>query len=379
MQSSLFETFKKNELIVSDEVFLDQQLITYLGNKRSLIGFIEYGIKEIVSELGGSRKVSFFDVFSGTGVVSRMMKKHSHTIIANDLEFYSYISNKCYLSNYSEVDEMKVCESIDYVNRNAIEFPVKGFVSELYAPSDDGHIKQDERVFYTTRNSSFIDSCLYYLEKLSPEIKHLIIAPLIFRCSVHTNTSGVFKGFYKNSNTGIGQFGGDGKNALKRIMESFTLPYPIFSQYECDIILKNEDSNKLAKNIQQVDIAYVDPPYNQHPYGSNYFMLNLIAKNKRPDKISDVSGIPVNWNRSDYNKKQKIKETLRRLLKDLNAKYILLSYNNEGFLNYQDLNEVCSSVGEIQVFEKDYSAFKGSRNLNSRNLYVTEFLFKIKK
>ncbi|MDR0684304.1 MAG: DNA adenine methylase [Spirochaetaceae bacterium] len=38
----------------------------------------------------------------------------------------------------------------------------------------------------------------------------------------------------------------------------------------------NGDSNKIINNIPEVDLAYLDPPYNQHPYGSNYFMLNLI-------------------------------------------------------------------------------------------------------
>jgi adenine-specific DNA methylase len=88
------------------------------------------------------------------------------------------------------------------------------------------------------------------------------------------NTSGVFKGFYKNKETGIGQFGGSNQDALLRIKGD--LPFPIFSDFNCEVMVYNDDSNNVIKTAPEVDLAYVDPPYNQHPYGSNYFMLNLI-------------------------------------------------------------------------------------------------------
>ena len=58
------------------------------------------------------------------------------------------------------------------------------------------------------------------------------------------------------------------------------------------------------EQLPPVDVAYLDPPYNQHPYGSNYFMLNLLASGREPaaEELSQVSGIPKNWNRSHYNK-----------------------------------------------------------------------------
>ena len=77
---------------------LKEQIITYLGNKRSLLTLIESAILRIKAELGAD-KISFADVFSGSGVVSRLAKKHAKMIFANDLESYSRIINECYLSN----------------------------------------------------------------------------------------------------------------------------------------------------------------------------------------------------------------------------------------------------------------------------------------
>ena len=78
--------------------FLKEQIITYLGNKRALLGFLNKGFKVAKKELGKD-KFSFCDTFSGSGVVSRFAKAHSNYILANDLENYSKLINKCYLSN----------------------------------------------------------------------------------------------------------------------------------------------------------------------------------------------------------------------------------------------------------------------------------------
>ena len=67
-----------------------------------------------------------------------------------------------------------------------------------------------------------------------------------------------------------------------------------------------EDANAVARRLKGLDLVYVDPPYNQHPYGSNYFMLDLLLRYERPERISRVSGIPADWQRSGYNVKVKV-------------------------------------------------------------------------
>ena len=124
------------------------------------------------------------------------------------------------------------------------------------------------------------------MEKLPESIRHFFIAPLIYEVSVKNNTSGVFKGFYKNSKTGIGQFGGNGKNALSRILSDIEVKMPVFSNFNCKTEVYKQDANILTQNMDKVDLLYLDPPYNQHPYGSNYFMLNLVCDYKKPREIS---------------------------------------------------------------------------------------------
>ncbi len=91
------------------------------------------------------------------------------------------------------------------------------------------------------------------------------LAPLLSEASVHANTSGVFKGFYKDSSRNVGKFGGNNGDALIRILGDINLPFPLFSNYECGVEIHRGDSNIIADCIDEVDIAYLDPPYNQHP------------------------------------------------------------------------------------------------------------------
>jgi adenine-specific DNA-methyltransferase len=106
-------------------------------------------------------------------------------------------------------------------------------------------------------------------------MKDLLLGPLLSEASVHANTAGVFKGFYKNRHTGVGQFGGSGSDALTRILGRIVLEVPVLSLFECEYEVFQEDANALVHKLRGLDLAYIDPPYNQHPYGSNYFMLNL--------------------------------------------------------------------------------------------------------
>jgi adenine-specific DNA-methyltransferase len=365
------------EVGTGDSRYLQEQLITYLGNKRALLPFIGHAVEKVSRSLGGE-KLSFLDMFSGTGIVSRFMKRYASLVIANDLESYSRVTNDCYLSNVSDVDMSKLEEAMCYVKERIARERRSGFILELYAPGNETTIERGERAFYTRRNAAYLDAARVAIGELPEKIQKYLLAPLIAEASVHVNTSGVFKGFYKNAD-GVGQFGGHARNALQRILGDIELMLPVFSRYECDYAVHQADANALAPKLAQVDLAYFDPPYNQHPYGSNYFLLNLLVDYKRPERISRVSGIPTNWNRSQYNRRRAAADTLFGLIGVTNAKYCLISYNSEGFIGQDEFLCRLNEMGEVEVCETPYNTFRGSRNLHERPLFVTEFLYLLKK
>jgi adenine-specific DNA-methyltransferase len=367
-----------DEALHEKKEFLTQQLITYIGNKRALLQFIGNGIETVQKRLG-KKKLKTFDVFSGSGIVARYFKQFSDLLIANDLEKYSALLNDCYLSNQDELDivllQKYYKELIEELDNNL----VRGIISELYAPLDDKDIKPSERVFYTARNAMYIDTVRQLIEKIPQTEQKYFLAPLLSEASIHANTSGVFKGFYKNKETGIGQFGGINQDALFRITGEIKLPFPIFSNFSCETMLCNGDSNEIIKTVPEVDLAYLDPPYNQHPYGSNYFMLNLILDYKYPENASKISGIPENWNRSNYNRENRALDSLTELVVNIKAKYVLISFNSEGFIGPEQMKSMLQKIGNVEVLETDYNTFRGSRNLNSRELHVKEYLYLLEK
>jgi adenine-specific DNA-methyltransferase len=366
------------ETLFENDAYLTQQLVTYIGNKRALLGFIGGGIKKVQERLN-KEKLKMSDIFSGSGVVARYFKRFSELLIVNDLERYSTVINECYLSNDSERDEFTLRKYYNELIEQAKDNPVKGVVSELYAPKNDMDIKQNERVFYTTRNAAYIDTMRRLIENIPAKYQNFFLAPLLSEASIHANTSGVFKGFYKNRETGIGQFGGNNQDALFRITGDITLPFPVFSNFNCETMIFNGDSNEIIHSLPETDIAYLDPPYNQHPYGSNYFMLNLILDNKYPENYSRVSGIPENWNRSDYNRGHRALKALTSLVENIKSKYIIISFNSEGFIGLDEMKNMLKKIGKVEILETEYNAFRGSRNLNNREIHVKEYLYLVEK
>ncbi|MBO5684287.1 MAG: DNA adenine methylase [Akkermansia sp.] len=360
-----------------DPRYLQEQLITYLGNKRRLLDFIGQAVNEVRRQLGG-RKLRCFDAFSGSGIVSRYLKQHADALYTNDLEDYARVLNTCYLANSEAVQAAGLPELHADLLRQIEANPTPGLLAELYAPQDDACIRRGERVFYTRRNAVYLDTARQLIGQLPTEVQPFFLAPLLSEASVHTNTAGIFKGFYKDSN-GVGKFGGRAANALQRIMAPIALPLPVFSRFDCELHVLQNDACAAAASLPEIDLAYLDPPYNQHPYGSNYFMLNMILRYQKPGQISAVSGIPRDWNRSAYNKRNQVQEALDALLSTLPARFVLISYNSEGFVSLPEMQALLQRHGQVQLMQTDYATFRGCRNLRSRALSVKEYLFLLRK
>lgn len=374
------KTYSSDRIADDDEPgYLTHQLLTCIGNKRRLIPEIDTAVAGIQSRLG-KKKFRVLDAFSGSGVVSRYFKRRASFLAAIDLEEYACVASRCCLANRSGINLSEVKRIINDVNHRVDneKYPL-GFIEELYAPKNENSITKDDRVFYTKRNARRIDNYRRMLNDIPSEYSDFILGPLLSEASVHANTSGVFKGFHKNRRTKIGQFGGTNADALKRIKGGIQLECPILSRYECDVAVYQGDANEIAKTIRDLDLVYLDPPYNQHPYGSNYFMLNLIVRYQRPQNVSRVSGIPVDWNRSDYNNKTRSAAQFRSLLESLDAKFILVSFNDEGFISRGEMISMLERMGRLDIVDIKYNTFRGCRNINNRPKHVMEQLFVVEK
>lgn len=360
--------------------FFSSHLITYIGNKRRLLPFLHKGFSKIRDRIG-KKKLVVLDGFVGSGASARLLKAFASEIHVNDLEDYSETVNRAYLANKSEIKIEELEKHIDWLNKNKLNIKSKkpGFIEKNYAPKNDKNVQDGERVFYTNTNARIIDNVRNLIDDIPEPYRHLCLAMLLIKASVHNNTSGVFKGFHKRN--GIGHFGGHGENALARIMQEISLETPIFSDFECPVFVHKRDINELVKDssLPVFDLVYYDPPYNQHPYGSNYFMLNIINEGKEREIQDGVSGIAKEWNKSAYNKKRLAEEAMDNLLANTRARFIAISYNNEGLIPIENFKTILSRYGKWELMEQDYNTYRGSRNLRNRDIKVKELLWILEK
>jgi adenine-specific DNA-methyltransferase len=365
----------------SDDSFVFQTMLTCIGNKRKLVKHI-VSICEELREKIGKQTLHIMDGFTGSGVVARSLMHLCNTISTNDMELYAQIMSHCFLVTPTQENQVKIQEHIQKMNNLAENGPYyeNGIIYSHYDPKDTNNIQVGERCFYTRENAVIIDTLRKYIaENVEAELQNYCLAPLLIKASIHANTAGVFKGFYKDGD--IGCFGGTGRNALGRILKPITLDIPVWSEFIVSPHCFGANINELLdtynmESYGQIDILYLDPPYNQHPYGSNYFMLNVIAKNEEPAVISKVSGIPSEWNKSKYNNKKEALESMKELIEKglKKSKYLIISYNNEGIIRTNDWNVLFESYN-VKKYEIKYSTYKGCRNLKNRANDVIEIMY----
>ena len=371
--------------------YVNQPMITYIGNKRKLVSWILDVIRGIPGD--GLRVL---DGFAGSGVVSRALRSARSASSAplcsilhsNDLEYYSHLLLRCYLETPSPDQQARIQQ---HATRMQFEVhgvldglldgvPYEGFVSRLYAPRNTAHPVDGERCFYTHENALLIDGMLHYIFGVEEDIRHWLLGPLLVQASIHVNTAGVFRGFYKKD--GIGHFGGSGENALERILTPIQWTLPIWDTTPTEVHCHQSDTTALVKGFADasLDVIYLDPPYNEHPYGSNYFMLNLLARNEEPVEMSRVSGIPKGWNTSPFNGRGKALGAMRELLRECLrvARYVLVSYNNEGLITDAQWTALIEELGcRSEVHEHVYDAYHGSRNRAARAHHVAERIYRL--
>ena len=369
--------------------YTSTQIITYMGNKRKLLPFIDEVLNTIQKEMGKT-KLNVGDGFSGSGVVSRLFKKYAKNLYTNDLAGYSTTLNECYLSNPTAKTETQIKNFIDEANRLADDAGSQiirnPWISKHWAPKKTD-IAANERAYFTHENGRRIDVIRDYIETIPTKMKPFVLAPLLVESSIHNNTNGNFAAYYKDGND-KGAYGGKNGVDVKRITQPITLPYPIFSNEKCKVHISQMDTNDWAKSLSdqtELDVVYYDPPYNKHPYNIYYFLLDIINDwDKTIDIPENYRGQPPDRKKSSYNSSIHAKAAMENLIANTRARYIILSYNNGGIIPIPELDDLlakyATNVEKIPIDHKTYNRLKGLSNYKrtTESKDVKELLYVIK-
>ncbi len=303
--------------------------MNYIGSKQKLAPWI----KSVTEEVCGKNLSNFVfaDIFAGTGQVARHFKPFVKKVITNDLEGYSFILNSHYIGNTSDIS----APTLKFHQKN-------GLIYNNFSPAS-----LEKRKYFTEDNAKTIDGIRqaiqdsYINEEINQNQYYWLMASLIEAADSVANTASVYGAFLK-------QFK---KSALKTL-DFKLVPYTKTNQNN---EIYQKDANLLVKEISG-DVLYLDPPYNSRQYGANYHVLNRIIdyKDFKSDKITGL----IDYNKSNYCKKDKVFDAFEDLIKNAQFPYIFISYNNEGLVDEPTFKSMLEQYGKYSLYKKEYKRFK---------------------
>ena len=211
--------------------------MNYIGSKHTLLGFIKNTIYSTVGQ-DLSHKV-FCDIFAGTGIVGRSFKKEVRTIIANDIEYYSYVLNKNYISNHQPIPNKE-----DYIQKLDSLRPYEGFIYQNYCLGG-----KSDRQYFSDENGKKIDASRVQIEdwlnrrEINENLYFFLLASLLESADKVANTASVYGAYLKH---------------LKKSAEKSLILIP--AEFELSAnqqFVYNQDSNILIHKIEG-DILTID-------------------------------------------------------------------------------------------------------------------------
>ena len=210
-----------------------------------------------------------------------------------------------------------------------------------------------ERQYFSDINGKKIDTIRskieewYYSQEIGDNLYYFLLASLVESADKVANTASVYGAFLKHLK----------KSALKELV----LEPAYFIENDNSHQVFNMDSNELIKEICG-DILYLDPPYNQRQYSSNYHLLNTITKY---DTFVPKGKTGLReYKRSNYCKKNEVKQVFEELIRNADFKYIFLSYNNEGLMSSDYIRAIMKKYGKYDLAIKEYQRFKADKTEN---------------
>ncbi len=309
-------------------------MIKYIGSKRALISWILQVVDRLV-EVEPLR--SSLDPFSGSARVAHALKAKGFRVIAGDYAHYAYVLAKALIESDARVyTPERIKPILDYLNGLPGEV---GWFTETYA---------HKARFFQPFNAARIERIRKEIDVVSDgdeRLRAILLTSLMLAADKVDSTTGIQMAFLKKW--------------APRSYNPLHLEYPPLLPGEGVALLG--DALDIVKE-HEVDLLYLDPPYNQHSYLANYHIWETLVLFDNPtcygvaQKRSDIK-----TRKSAFNSRSTAKQALKNVIHNARAKVILLSFNNEGFHTESELLEITSEKGYVAVLRHPHKRYIGAQ------------------
>ncbi len=327
----------------------------YIGNKTRLLPFILRTLAKGEIPVG-----SVHDAFAGTASVSRALKAQGWRVHSSDLLVSSYVFQRAYVVADS-ADPL-----LDEMARDLASLsPSEGFISRNFSPA--GGSESEGRMYFTPGNAGKIDAAREELEswrqtgKVGDDSYYLLLAAIIEGADRVANTAGVYASYMK-------RWQANARRGFEIVPE-----IPVKGAEPAHAHLM--DATDAAKSIGDVDLVYIDPPYNSRQYVAYYHIPEILARGwteSAPAIRGKVGLLAGTEGRSQWSHGRRVQKLFSALLSATTAAHALVSFNSEGHLPPETLLSLLSKAsadGKVRHFSQRYRRYRADRDREGRHYH----------
>ena len=304
-------------------------MIKYLGSKRKLIDKIVAAVNASID----TKTVA--DLFSGTSRVGHALKRAGYQVTANDHNDYAFTIAQCYVAADRGTLAKEAQTLIDVLQSTE---PKAGWFTETYA---------EKSRYFQPFNAAKIEAIRERINTfdISETMRAVLITSLMEAADRVDSTTGVQMAYLK-------KWAARSHNPLE-----LRLPEIVSGQGRA---LKLE-ANEAIKELD-VDLIYIDPPYNQHSYLGNYHIWETLVRWDKPETYGVAEKrIDCKARKSDFNSKRRIKDAFSEIIENAKAKKLLISFSNEGYLEKKEIEAMLHTRGVVAAAAIDYKRYVGAQ------------------
>jgi adenine-specific DNA-methyltransferase len=313
-------------------------MIKYIGSKRRLLPEILEAIGDVApppSKTGCAAAPTVLDLFSGTARVGHALKRAGYRVIANDHNTYAYTLARCYVQ--ADRDRL-LADATALIGELSTVPPAPGYFTETFCRRSR---------FLHPKNGARVDAIRNAIAAmcLDGDLEAVALTSLMEAADRVDSTTGLQMAYLKDW--------------APRALHDLELRVP-------DLLPGRGTAAQLdaleAARTFEADVAYLDPPYNQHSYLGNYHVWETLVRWDEPE-VYGVACKRVDCRdyASDFNSRPRAAAALAELVRTVRAKHLVVSASDEGHVSRDELESMLARRGDVRVIEVDAKRYVGAQ------------------